>query len=81
MKTNNCPDERGNDLCSNGIDTYHDWNVKRDVGCYYCGKKNYINYSNKVIKDYFYNLDNIFKIFFIGYIIVFILFIIILSNY
>lgn len=36
MKTNNCPDPRGNELCSNGIDTYHDWNMHYHNGCYYC---------------------------------------------
>lgn len=36
MKTNNCPDPQGNQLCSNGIDTYHDWNMHYHNNCYYC---------------------------------------------
>lgn len=43
MKKENCPDPRGNEICTNRRDTYHEWNVKYSGGCPFCreGLKEY----------------------------------------
>lgn len=33
-----CIDPQGNALCTNGEDTYHEWNVRHSDECFYCGK-------------------------------------------
>lgn len=37
-QTEKCPDSRGNELCTNGKDTYHEYNTKYASGCTFCHK-------------------------------------------
>lgn len=39
-----CIVKNGNELCTNGTDTYHEWNMKFAEGCPYCWRlnKNYV---------------------------------------
>ena len=39
MKINICPDKRGNELCTDGKHTYHEWNITHGDGCNFCHSK------------------------------------------
>lgn len=43
FKSGRCSDYRGNQVCTNGKDTYHEYNARYST-CIYCGKSEPSNY-------------------------------------
>lgn len=47
-----CPANGGNEICTNGKDTYHKWNVENsDAGCNFCGKKKMNNQPERCCEE------------------------------